>query len=55
LSTIKRLTAPQHERVFLSDSNGTSTIGQQPKQIWTPQQLDCITQFTAWLQTQQKT
>ncbi len=54
-STINRLTAPQHEQVFLSDSHGPSTIGQQPKQIWTPHQLDCITQFTAWLQTQQKT
>lgn len=55
LSTINRLTTPQHEQVFLCDSNGTTTIGQQPKQIWTPPQLDCITQFTAWLQTQQKT
>ncbi len=55
LNAIKRLTAPQHEQVFLTDSNGATTIGQQPRQIWTPQQLDCITQFTAWLQTQQTT
>lgn len=53
LSAIQRLTATQHEQVFLADSDGTTTIGRQPKQVWTPQQLDCITQFTAWLQTQQ--
>lgn len=52
-AAIQRLTAPEYEQVFLADSNGVTTIGQQPKQIWTPQQLDCIAQFTAWLQAQQ--
>lgn len=53
LTATQRLTAPQHEQVFVADSNAVTTIGPKPKQIWTPEQTDCITQFTAWLQAQQ--